>query len=193
MLQVEEYTRKPMPVQAVQYDGTLAGAYQLLGWLLSKRGTAGHVRSGQESQGPDQLVVVDEDGRDRVVVQSEWVLYSQDGHVRVLRTEVFQAEYDAAPQAAPSKPPGHWHAGHGPNCRCPGGNARSADPGQPGADVDPVVRGYQHSSSVKGGFGGRPADPAEAIAPPDRTRSAFPVSQREIDDTRLTADGQGRR
>lgn len=114
----KQYVRKPQPVMAAQYDGTTAGAYVLLGWLLGLKGTSGYFRSGVENQGPDgPVVAAGSNDENRFVLKDEWVVYTAGGGgTRVVSPEQFAGEYEPAPQAAPVMP--QWHHGHGPGCRC---------------------------------------------------------------------------
>lgn len=115
-MEPQKFVRKPQPVEAVQYDGTTAGAYALLGWLLGLKGTSGYARvAGPDYDGPDGPVVLDQNGRDRFVLKDEWVVVGEAGSTRVLMQVEFADEYEAAPQAAVVGVLGHSHK---PGCRC---------------------------------------------------------------------------
>jgi hypothetical protein len=90
-MEVGIYTKKPVDVEAIQWDGTSPEMYRILAWIL-ENGNRASVRDGYPSQGPDTLLV-ETSGGYKSVVKGEWVIKEANGMFSVCQHEIFEKTF----------------------------------------------------------------------------------------------------
>lgn len=90
----KKFSRKPVEVEAVEYNGTRVNAYRLMAWVLESGGKISF-KDGYSSQGPDILQLESIVGY-VPVLPGEWVVRHEDGTFEVFVKDDFWNIFEPA-------------------------------------------------------------------------------------------------
>lgn len=95
------YRKKPVEIDAVQWDGTAEGATSIIDWILSSGHTATFACSD-----PDRCAATDRDAPHTIQVHTlegamtatlgDWIVRGVKGEFYPCRDDIFTATYEAA-------------------------------------------------------------------------------------------------
>ncbi|MFB7860123.1 MULTISPECIES: hypothetical protein [Actinomycetes] len=95
-----KFRKKPVEIEALQWDGTAAGATPIIDWILSNGGSATY-----ECSNPDRCVQFDGDNPHFIAILtlegtmratlSDWIIRGVQGEFYPCKSEIFAATYDA--------------------------------------------------------------------------------------------------
>ncbi|NEB92450.1 hypothetical protein [Streptomyces bauhiniae] len=94
------YRKKPVEIEAMQWDGTAAGATPIIDWILSHGSTANYTCSNSDrcreynGDTPHWISIRTLEGTMRVGLD-DWVIRGVQGEFYPCRDDVFAATYEA--------------------------------------------------------------------------------------------------
>jgi hypothetical protein len=95
------HRKKPVEVEARQWDGTAAGAAPIIDWVLSSGGTANYDCASDGCRGEDEdhvIFIQTLEGR-MATSPGDWVIRGVEGEFYPCKDSVFQATYDKVGEA----------------------------------------------------------------------------------------------
>jgi hypothetical protein len=97
------YTKRPVTIEAMQWDGTAAGATPVIDWLLSEGGTARyheHLMDGEMIAHPDPYLKIDT--LEGVIIASagDFIIRGIQGEFYPCKPDIFAATYDLPSETA---------------------------------------------------------------------------------------------
>jgi len=91
---MKSYRKKPVEIEAVQWDGTAPAASSIVDWMLAGGGTARFVDYDPDSEANPYLDVETLEGTMRASV-GDWVIRGVKGEFYPCKPDIFAATYDA--------------------------------------------------------------------------------------------------
>lgn len=85
------YRRKPVVLEAMQWDGTVASATAVIDWVLTSGGT---IRYHDESELP--ALAVDAIGGTVTAQAGDWIMRGVKGEFYPCQPDIFEATYEPA-------------------------------------------------------------------------------------------------
>ena len=101
-----KYRKKPVEIEAMQWDGTTGGATLIIDWVLSGGSTARYVCSDAdrcaESDGdcPHSIAIDTLEGTMHASVL-DWIIRGVQGEFYPCKPDIFDATYDKVEEAQP--------------------------------------------------------------------------------------------
>lgn len=95
----QKFRKKPVTIEAMQWDGTAAGASPIIDWVLSNGGTATYACTSDPcSRGEDgHTIAVDTlEGRNLDARSGWWVICGVEGEFYPCKPSVFAVTYEEA-------------------------------------------------------------------------------------------------
>ena len=99
---MEKYRKKPVVIEAVQWDGTEIGAKRILAWVKGDWSDyeGGRYIPGDSSEPPELQISTLEDGRSGVATHvaspGDWIIKGVKGEFYPCKPDIFAATYDPA-------------------------------------------------------------------------------------------------
>ncbi len=88
---IQKYVKKPVVIEAVQWDGTPLGAADIIEWILLEDGTARY-HSSDEPQGP--CLVIDTLEGAHFARPSDWIIRGIKGEFYPCKPDIFEETYN---------------------------------------------------------------------------------------------------
>ena len=93
----QTFQKKPVQIQAMQWDGTAAGSTPIIDWVLAGDGTATYRCDGPDgcpgTEGAHYLVIRTLEG-DMLASQSDWIIRGIQGEHYPCKPDIFAATYE---------------------------------------------------------------------------------------------------
>jgi hypothetical protein len=88
------YRKKPVVIEAMQWDGTAAGAGPIINWVLS--GDSGSARYHYDDPEFADFIAIDTLEGTMSATQGDWVIQGVKGEFYPCKPDIFEATYDPA-------------------------------------------------------------------------------------------------
>lgn len=105
MASVRQFRKKPVVIDAMQWDGTAAGAGPIIEWVLGGRGTAVYECSNRDrcaqhdGDVPHVLVIRTLEGDYRAGL-GDWIVRGIQGEFYPCKPDIFEATYEAVAEGS---------------------------------------------------------------------------------------------
>lgn len=98
-MSVQQYTKKPVTIEAVQWDGTANGAGPIIDWILAGGGTARFHEVNETANREHAEIAIDT--LEGVITASpgDWIIRGVQGEFYPCKPEIFEQTYSAAADA----------------------------------------------------------------------------------------------
>jgi hypothetical protein len=87
------YRKKPVEIDAAQWDGTVGGATSIIDWILAEGGTARFHSSNPEA-GIDRYIAVDTLEGTYRASPADWIIRGVQGELYPCKPDIFEATYE---------------------------------------------------------------------------------------------------
>ncbi len=91
--QPQRFRKKPVEIEATQFDGTVESANQILGWIGSNGADAKRIHTTQPERG---IAIATLEG-DMHASSGDWIIRGVKGEFYPCKPDIFEATYDSVP------------------------------------------------------------------------------------------------
>lgn len=96
-MSASRYRKKPVEIEAMQWDGTAEGATPIINWMLENGGTARYWHAGEWDDGAPEAAYLSIDtleGR-MLAGKGDWVIRGVQDEFYPCKPDIFAATYEA--------------------------------------------------------------------------------------------------
>ena len=125
----QRFTKRPVTIEAIQWDGTAEGAIPIINWILDNDGTARYWSA--EDTGTTARIDIDTLEGVMIAVLGDWIIRGVQGELYTCKDAIFRETYEPAAEhhdeptdASPrqrwraQRPRSLWRRGRGTACGC---------------------------------------------------------------------------
>ena len=95
MTEPKKYRKRPVEIEAMQWDGTASGATPIINWILNGGGTASYWAPGEwDAEAPKAAYISTLEGS-MLASPTDWIIRGVAGEFYPCRADIFTATYEA--------------------------------------------------------------------------------------------------
>lgn len=97
---MKRYRKRPVVIEAAQWDGTVTDATKVIDWVLGEGGTARYYAPGEwdDRETDGTYLVIDTLEGNMLAGPLDWVIKGVEGEFYPCKPDIFSATYEPAPQ-----------------------------------------------------------------------------------------------
>lgn len=89
---IGKYRKRPVEIEAVQWNGSSAEMHRIVAWILENKQRA-YIEDNRASQGPDLIKIQTLEG-EMTVLPHDWVIKGVQGEFYPCKPDIFEQTYE---------------------------------------------------------------------------------------------------